>query len=124
MRVVIDTGVFFHPDALEDLARLPHDVVVPAVAFTERARQLKKRSVAAAVLRDALAANEMVVEPYGAAQAERYAIHISEDEAWRRLARDAMIAGHVGDDDVLWTTNPKDFHALGLADSQVVAVPG
>lgn len=123
MRVIVDTGVFFLPEALEDLARLPHDVIVPAAASTERARQLQKRSEAPAVLRDALAVNEMVVEPYGVVQAERYAVHVNDDEVWRRIARDAMIAGHLEEDDVLWTTNPKDFHALGVPEDQVVAVP-
>jgi hypothetical protein len=42
---VLDTGVLFRAEALERLARLPSDVIVPAVVFTERARQLAKRGI-------------------------------------------------------------------------------
>jgi hypothetical protein len=41
-------------------------------------------------------------------------------DRWEARARDAMIAGYVGDADVLWTFNAKDFRALGLPDRQIV----
>lgn len=120
---MIDTGVFYRPEALEDLARLPHDVVVPAVVFTERARQLAKRGVEADEFARRLADNEFGVEAYGPDQARRYAPEIDHGEAWRRLARDAMIAGHVqADEDVLWTTDPDDFREVGLPEQAIMAV--
>lgn len=116
--------MFYRPEALEDLARLPHDVVVPAVVFTERARQLAEEGVPSDEFADHLAANEFAIEAYGRKQAKRFAIDVHEPDAWRRLARDAMIAGHVRkeDGDVLWTTDPDDFRELGLSEDAIVEV--
>lgn len=124
VRIVLDTGVFYRPDALESLASLPHDVAVPAVAFTERARQLAKRGIGPDEFADRLAANEFSIEPYGREQAQRLAPAIHDGGAWRRLARDAMIAGHVrlSQGDVLWTTNPEDFLEVGLDEKHVMSV--
>jgi predicted nucleic acid-binding protein len=121
-RVVLDTGVFFLPRALERLAALPHDVVVPAVVFTERARQLVKRGIDVDEFREILQANALQTEAYGVEQACRFAPEIHDDGDWRRLARDAMIAGHVGEADVLWTTNPADFREIGLPEDRIAAL--
>lgn len=125
VRIVLDTGVFYRPDALESLARLPHDVIVPAVVFTERARQLAKRGIDPDAFADRLAANEFSIEAYGRKQAQRFAPAIHDDGAWRRLARDAMIAGHVRREqgDVLWTTDEEDFRELGLGEEHLMVVP-
>lgn len=114
--------MFYRPKALDRLARLPHDVVVPAVVFTERARQLAKRGIEPGDFAGRLEANEFVVEPYGREQAVRFAPEIHDDEAWRRLARDGMIAGHVDERSLLWTTDPEDFRELGLGDEAIVAL--
>lgn len=123
VRVILDTGVFFKPLALRRLADLPHPVVVPAVAFAERARQLAKRGVSADDFLSLLDRLDFSVEPFGPEEALRYAPRLGDDGEWRRLARDAMIAGHLRDQDVLWTTDPSDFLRLGVPADRVVAVP-
>lgn len=116
--------MFYRPQALRRLASLPHDVIVPAVVFTERARQLAKRGVPPAEFEERLASNAFDVEVYGPREATRFAPAVHDDEAWRRLARDAMIAGHVreADGDVLWTTDPSDFQDVGLPEDALMAV--
>lgn len=104
------------------LAELPDPVVVPAVVFTERARQIRRDGRDVAELEAALEANEFVVEAHGPEEARRFAVTITDDDDWRRLARDAMIAGHVRDEDVLWTTNPDNFLDVGLEVEQILDV--
>lgn len=122
MRIVLDTGALWKPRALRALAELPDPVIVPAVVFTERARQVRRDGRPVEELVEALEANEFQVEPHGPDVARRYAVRIADDREWRRLARDAMIAGHVGPGDLLWTTNPGDFQAVGLAEEQILDV--
>lgn len=102
---------------------LPHEVVVPTVVFTERARHLAKNGVRPPELLSQLQANRFELEAYGIEEARRFAPRVHDDEAWDRLARDAMIAGHVRSEDVLWTTNPSDFRTLGLDEERIVVVP-
>jgi predicted nucleic acid-binding protein len=120
MRIILDTGALFHPEVLRRTLGLG-EVVLPAVAYAERLRQIvaagRKPEELARVLRRAL----IDVEPFGRAQADR--IPGLADSEWRRLARDAMIAAHLQPGDRLWTTNPKDFLALGMPKEQIVAVP-
>lgn len=122
MHIVLDTGVLWRPDALRRLARLPHDIIVPAIVYTERARQILRDGRSIEELDSALQANEFTVEAYDAEHATRYAVQIADDSDWIRLARDAMIAGHVRDGDLLWTTNPHDFQELGVPDNQILPV--
>lgn len=123
MRIVIDTGVFFHAAALRALASQPHEIIVPAVVFAERARQRAKLGEEPSVLLDRLEEQHMRLEPFGPAEAIRYVPRITDDRTWEKLARDAMIAGHVGPGDVLWTANRKDFEAIGVPPEQIVDVP-
>lgn len=69
------------------------------------------------------------VRPMGMPAAVRRALagvppheHVEDDADWERLNRHAFIAGHVGPDDELWATNPRDFLTLGVPEEQVVAV--
>lgn len=119
MTVVLDTGVFFRPEILERLSTVPDDVIVPAVVFAERARQLSKRGIPSNHLLEILEANAFVVEPFGQDEAARYVPQLTDDEAWRKLARDAMIAGHTEAGRVLWTTNPRDFVELGVPEDRI-----
>lgn len=123
VRIVVDTGVFFRPAALRRLAEVPYLVVVPAVAFAERVRQLAKKGVAAEDFHALLDRLGFHVEPFGAEEALRVAPHVKDDAEWRRLARDALIAGHLRAGDLLWTTDPEDFLRLGVPKEQVLAVP-
>ncbi|HUR68866.1 MAG TPA: PIN domain-containing protein [Candidatus Thermoplasmatota archaeon] len=119
MRAVLDTGVLYHPSLLDALSR-EAVLVLPAVAFVERVRQLRRdhRDVDAFVAR--LFAADIEVESFGVREA--LGVSAITDEAWDEHARDAMIAAHVREGDVLWTTNPKDFAKLGLRPDQIRGV--
>lgn len=118
MRIVVDTGVFYRPGAL-----LALDVIVPVVALAERLRQVKRDGFDVGAFRRTLGRAQMEVEPLDETAATRYSLDRAVDAAWRKLSHDAFIAGHVRDDDELWTTNPDDFIALGLRRDQIEAVP-
>lgn len=122
MRIILDTGVFFRPDALESFRAIEIDVVVPSVVLAERRRQLANAARDPREIDRILARGEFDTEPFGTGEACN--MMILDDDAWERRARDAMIAAHVRDGDVLWTTNPKDFLTLGLRPEQVHAVYG
>lgn len=124
MRIILDTSALFYPRALEALdPAIP--VVVPPVVFLERSRQLAREgrmepAAFARLLRD----SGWVVEPFGLEEALRAPTGRLAEPQWRRLARDAMIAGHVRPRDQVWTSNPRDFEALGLSRDQIVDVHG
>lgn len=120
MRVVLDTGAFFWPEALRRLSAGPEDVIVPAVVFTERCRQLTRDGRRLEEFFDLLAALQFEVEPFDKAEGLRFAIYVKDDRAWTRLARDALIAGHVREDDRLWTANARDFLTVGVPPEQIV----
>lgn len=122
LRIVLDTGVFYYPEALTRLAELPHDIIVPVVALAERLRQVERDGLDGGAFRRALRRAQVDVEPMREDHATRFAPTLTEDVDWRRLSHDAFIAGHVGDDDELWTTNPEDFVRIGLRAAQIVAV--
>lgn len=116
MRILLDTSAFYYARALRRIPRGDH-VVVPAVAFTERARQLKRDGRASpAVFHRSLADRGWKVEAFREEQAMR-AAHLAplDDERWQRLARDVLVAAHVRADDVLLTANTGDFLDLGIA---------
>ena len=119
MRVILDTGVFYRPESLKALTG--QTPIVPAVVYLERLRQLRRDGRSEDEFNDVLAGLRMVVEPFGREQAAR--VPKLSDADWRRLARDAMIAGHLKEGDMLWTTNPKDFLALGIPARQIIVLP-
>jgi predicted nucleic acid-binding protein len=121
-RIVLDTSALWSKDSLQRLqAAEEEDGILPAVAFTERARQIVDAGRSVQELWDVIARSRIMVESFRPEHGLRFAASL-DDVTWRRHARDAMIAGHVGPDDVLWTKNPKDFLAVGLRADQVVAV--
>lgn len=122
MRLIIDTGVLWRPDALRALVELPHDRILPAVAFAERARQVVTAGRTENELLDLLERSGIQVEPFDRVHASRWAPTIKDDAQWARRARDALIAGHLEKDDLLWTTDPTDFKAIGVPDDQIVVV--
>jgi predicted nucleic acid-binding protein len=119
MAIVIDTNVLWHPEVLDLLE--DEDVVVPSLVVLERCRQLRARGRDPVELLRNLDRLGWRVEPHDAEHALRSALLAPlDDKAWLKLARDAIIAGHVGPADVLWTFNAKDFRALGMAKERVV----
>ena len=124
MRTVLDTSALYYPRALALLQDQGGDIVLPVVALVERARQLRRAG------RDGWSdmvllaeASGWTVEAYDVAEARRTAALAPLDaRAWARINRDAMIAGHVAKEDVLWTANPRDFAALGLRPAQILDV--
>lgn len=122
MRVILDTGVFFHPEALGMMEYFLADIVVPAIVFTERARQIARDGGDVARFERLLADIGATIEPFSHNEGKQHATSIS-NEHWARLARDAMIAGHVRAGDCLFTTNPRDFLDLGVPQEQIIEIP-
>lgn len=114
MRHVIDTGVLFHPKAVLELAEREDDIVLPAVAYAERVRQLRRTGRSIEEFDSWLAEFSITIEPFGTQEALRLTSSLGW-EMWRRHARDALIAAHVRSDDVIWTTNWKDFETVGIS---------
>ena len=92
------------------------------IVFVECARQLEAQgAMTTARFAERLKALRWRVAPYAQAEAVRtLRLAPLDGPRWKRLARDALIAGHVGDHDQLWTFNGKDFRALGVPGRQVV----
>ncbi len=122
MRTILDTNVLWDRAALERILASAEDVVVPAIVFTERARQLVREGRgSAATLAALLGRLDFAIEPFGEQEGSRYAVGMVDDERWLRLARDAMIAGHVRPGDTLLTHNVRDFLDVGVAPERVMA---
>lgn len=121
MRIVLDSGVLWRPDVMRSLKDRRITLVLPAVAYAERLRQLTHRSQDVRRFQQALRIANITIEPFGEDEAERVCPRVPE-QLWPRLARDAMIAGHVRRGDLLVTTNPKDFTRLGIDGEQIQAV--
>lgn len=122
MRIILDTNVLWNKAAMEKLQETAAPVVVPAVVVAERARQYAKRGWPVSRLLDQLAANQFTSEALTPEMALRFAPGLVADDAWRRLARDALIAGHVQAGDVLWTSDVKDFLEIGVPMDRLQAV--
>lgn len=121
MVVVVDTNILWDTAALARLRDCAQPAVLPAVALAERARQLLIQGRALDELWGTLHQAGIDVVPMMRDQAIRCGELRVPDNLWSRHARDAMIAGHVGPDDVLWTKNPKDFLAVGLPPERILA---
>lgn len=122
-RVILDTGVFFHPGAMRRAVAQDAAVVVPAIVFVERARQLRKRGRDVVEFAARLVESGIIVEPFRPQHGLRFAVDILNDRTWGRLFRDAMIAGHLEPGDVLWTTSRREFEAVGVPPDQIRDVP-
>lgn len=119
LRVILDTSVLWDRDVLAKARPAGWETILPAIAFTERARQVQEAGREAAELWTLLKSNEIIVEDFRVEHGMRIAARLDK-ATWDRHARDALIAGHVGPDDVLWTKNPKDFLKVGLTKEQIV----
>lgn len=122
MRVVLDTNALFDREAMLQLAATRKRIILPAVAFAERARQLQRAGRSLEELWQVLEVGKISLESFGADEALRRPLHAIEDKAWGRLARDAFIAGHVGPGDMLWTKDVEDFVAVGVPRDQIHAI--
>lgn len=120
MAVIVDTSALWSKEVLHRL-RDRDDVIVPSVVFMERARQIVTGGGRLESFVQYLRRSGWPVAPFEELEALRSVrlAHVAPDR-WRALFRDAMIAGHVGPHDQLWTFNPRDFLALGIPDRQVV----
>lgn len=90
------------------------------MALVERIRPLRRDGRDVEPFLADVHATRLRIEPVRAGEA--LAVGRLGDEAWARHARDAMIAAHVREGDVLWTTDPRDLLAVGLEPSQVRGV--
>lgn len=120
MSIILDTGVLWRPQALDRLQGQRAPLVLPSVALAERARQYRKKGWPVDRLLQDLDDNGISIETLGPLEALRRAPSVLDDVRWQRHCRDALIAGHIGPDDMLWTTNPRDFLELGVPPDQVV----
>ena len=119
MRIVLDASSLLDEVALRDVAALPHDVIVPAVAFAEALQALSAAGVDLQAWRTALDRLGFEVEPLTAAEAARWAP--SQGTTWSaRQGRDAMVAAHLRHEDLLWTTRPLDYLELGVPATQII----
>ncbi|MEA3201880.1 MAG: hypothetical protein QOE90_3308 [Thermoplasmata archaeon] len=124
MRIILDTSALYYPRAVATIERTGRTIVLPSIVFLERARQLQRDGHdGIALMRRFAEAEEAQIEPYGMVETLRtLRLRVHADPAWRRSSRDAMIAGHVGEGDVLWTADRRDFAALGLRPAQILDV--
>lgn len=123
LRIVLDTGVLYYPALLRGLARRGPEVVVPAVALAERIRQMRRDRMDVRAFLDTLDRSLLRVEAFGPSEANRASHRRVGDAAWRGRCCDALIASHVREGDELWTTNPRDFLALGVPRDSIRVAP-
>lgn len=121
VRIVLDTGILFRPRALKDARETGRPVVLPAVAVAERLRHFVRDGRATPGFVEDLRAAGVDIEAFGEREATRLPTGAYEDGLWSRHSRDALIAAHLRPGDELWTTNPRDFEALGVPKSRLRA---
>lgn len=121
MRHVLDTGVLWRKEVVARLGEMDEEVILPAVAYAERARQYRARGWPVEDLDALLDQTAVTVEAMDGMMARRWTERLVDKDQWRRLGFDALIAGHIRDGDRLWTTNPQDFEAVGVPSAQIVA---
>jgi len=121
-RIILDTGTFWRSAVWDWLVARDEDLILPAVAFIERARQLNFAGRSVRDFQIYLHMYGVQIEALGAVEGLRLACSVEDDKLWKRSARDAFIGGHIKAGDELWTTNPKDFIELGVPERQIVAV--
>ncbi len=123
-RIILDTNVLYDRKAMTALRESEADLVLPAVAFAERVRQIRRRGGDVEELWALFALGSIRVESFGPDEALARPLHHIAPKDWGRLARDAFIAGHVGTDDVLWTRDIQDFLDVGIPRNQIQDVSG
>lgn len=93
-RLVLDTGALWDVASLRALVRAERgQLILPAVAYTERARQLHRDGRDARSLDRLVEDLRIVLESFTAAHGLAVAAKIKDDARWQRMARDAFIAG-------------------------------
>lgn len=123
-RVVLDTGALWSPSFIREAAKSGETgIILLAVAYTERARQMHRDGQDIRDLERLIKELGIEVEDFGRAEGLRRAAGVVDDRVWERVARDAMIAGHVGPGDILLTTNAEDFLELDVPAAQIRVVP-
>lgn len=121
LRIILDTNTLFRPRLLAQARDSGRPVVLPAVALAERIRQLERDGRHIERFKAMVQAAGIVIEPFDLDEAERVPEGARDDRLWLRHARDALIAAHLRPGDELWTTNPRDFEALGVPKSRLRA---
>lgn len=101
MRFVLDTNALWHRPLMDALTEANssvqrHEVVVPALVLAERLRQVRADAAKTQALETLLLDLRAVLEPFGESEARR--IPALDDVAWRRHARDLLVASHVHGD--------------------------
>lgn len=103
MRLVLDTSALFEPALLAALVRARGvgamergavSAVLPAVAYAERIRQLRRDGRDETRWKADLANAGILVEPFGSQEAEAVDAGSWDDAMWRRHARDFLVSAH------------------------------
>jgi predicted nucleic acid-binding protein len=121
LRIVLDTGVLFQPRTLVAARATGRPVVLPAVALAERLRHFARDRRPTPGFVGDLDQAGILVEPFGVDEASHLPPSANDDRLWARHSRDALIAAHLREGDELWTTNPRDFEALGVPAARIRA---
>lgn len=112
LNLVLDTNALWNGPLVRGLARAREEglqrfgeleVVLPAIAFAERARQLAQDDDSMRLFRQLLGDIGAKIEPFGVQEGERLASRKPPRTVWRAHARDLLIAAHVHRDRVAVT---------------------
>jgi len=123
MTMWLDTNVFWNKQFLLEIKTFSDEVAISSIVFYERLRQLLKHSITAADFRQYLENNKIYIRDFTSAEGNSIPQPIiTDDKLWKSLARDAMIASHIGPNDIIVTSNSKDFIALEIPFKQILQV--
>lgn len=112
MKLVLDTNALWHRPLTNVLARAHEqglqdvgdvEVLVPAIVYAERMRQLQGDEPRVALFNRLLSDVAARVEPFTVDEAERLGDRAPSDRLWRGHARDLLIATHVHGERVVIT---------------------
>lgn len=112
MKLVLDTDALWHPGLNRELAAAHAsgdpfsdavDVVLPAVAYAERLRQVQDDKARKRAFQRQLSRIDPSIEPFGSSEAALVAERCPSQGDWADHARDFLIAAHVHGDRVAVT---------------------
>lgn len=105
MRLVLDTNALWHPPLVDAISEaktrgLMDDgrlaVILPAIAYAERLRQLRAHARDLGRWREELDDSGVKIEAFGEREAHQLHEAAAEEALWRRHGRDFLIAAHAG----------------------------
>jgi hypothetical protein len=107
VKLVLDANALWHRPLALALAeardsgamdRGAVEAVLPAIAYAERVRQLRRDGRDVDLWKEQLRRLGLRIEPFGEGEAERVPVEALDDAAWATHARDLLIAAHAAPD--------------------------